>query len=284
MINKKTNADIAFNEERWKNRKVGEPRYRDLDEINRNQKKILRRKRIRLVVVLLLFIIIAVLFSLQKGEIKREDGVLVPSEPIRESLDPPVTFILEEAIITKYAKMSFDARVLSKRKMNFLDLDIMRDLSSYDLFLSWGAMSDSKIIDKMTFSQKNRFVLPLPKGYVSTRFPPPLDSFRINPFEKGELPTEWNVLETTHAHVINLDKDIDRTLSKIRKGHIVRVEGYLSAVRLRDSERALEPGLQSSYDWFGALEEGEVYRRPLTGRAWADKCITIWVESIEILD
>jgi hypothetical protein len=82
-------------------------------------------------------------------------GVLVPEPPIQERLFfEPSGLDLPGYEVTPLAEFKGEARVLA-RKDYWLGREA--EISPTDIVLGWGPMSDERILEKISFEQRNRF-------------------------------------------------------------------------------------------------------------------------------
>ena len=88
------------------------------------------------------------------------------------------------------------------------------DLAPVDLGLGWGAMSDTRVVDQLEFSQMGRFFYWKPKDWKS---------FPLSPSQ--------TISHAAQVHAIPADADIERKLRKLRPGQVVHLSGYLVDVR-----------------------------------------------------
>jgi hypothetical protein len=116
------------------------------------------------------------------------------------------------------------------------------DVSSVDLALGWGRMSDEAILSKIKISQSNRFYY----------------------WHVDEFPIPRREIETHSAnmHMIPADTQIEKTLKSIRPGQIVKLSGDLVQVNASDG-----------WHWKSSLTRED------TGNG---SCELIYVKSLEI--
>jgi len=144
-------------------------------------------------------------------------------------------------VIEPLARFSVEARVL---RAEHYYLDRGADLAPVDLALGWGTMSDTAVIEKLKITQGGRF-------------------YRWEPLERV-LPIPRRDIETQSAnmHMVPADDDVARLLKGARRGHIVKLSGYLIEARAPDGWR-----------------QRSSLTRNDTG---AGACEIIWVERIEL--
>jgi hypothetical protein len=137
-------------------------------------------------------------------EVSRPPGILAPHQPRQEKIANPEPFDFRGYRIIPLATFEIEARVLSRERYRF---GREADLSPIDLALGWGPMSAQQVIDQLDISQGGRYYrwrtdrLPLPAHVISKH--------------------------SANMHIIPAADPIEDELMKIRKGHIVRLGGYL---------------------------------------------------------
>jgi hypothetical protein len=138
-------------------------------------------------------------------------GIVAPNEPVQNDLDPPTTFSAKDHKFFARARYEITARVLRKE---IYRVDDGADLAPVDLGLGWGAMSDTRVVDQLEFSQMGRFFYWKPKDW---------SAFPLSPSQ--------TISYAAQVHAIPADADIERKLRKLRPGQIVHLSGYLVDVR-----------------------------------------------------
>jgi hypothetical protein len=114
--------------------------------------------------------------------------------------------------IKPVARYSIRAKVLSTERYRF---SREADLSPLDLALGWGPMSDIANIEKLNISQSNRWY------FFSWKNTPPI--------------SERLIAQTSaNTHMIPANADIKSRLLNIKKGEVVKLEGYLVNVTHAD--------------------------------------------------
>lgn len=132
-------------------------------------------------------------------------GVLVPLSPVQQPLRKPEPFVFDEFTVTPRAAFDIQARVLS-RETYFLGTE--SDLSPIDLALGWGRMSDQAILDQISVRQGGRWY------YTRYALPPPIPEPEI-------------IRTSANMHMIPADAVVERELKRLRRGDLVRIQGYL---------------------------------------------------------
>ncbi|NJR72031.1 MAG: hypothetical protein HC782_02700 [Gammaproteobacteria bacterium] len=163
------------------------------------------------IIVLLIFASIVYFFKSRAADKRmRSTGEIaeVPSQ-INESA---AVIIFNSYRIKPMARYQIRAKVLSTERYRF---GRDADLSPVDLALGWGPMSDAATIEKLNISQSNRWYS---YTWQST---PPIEAHIINS-------------TSANTHMIPANADIKSQLLGIKKGSVVRLEGYLVNVSHAD--------------------------------------------------
>lgn len=143
-------------------------------------------------------------------EVKRSPGAVAPDMPIQHKLNLP-PFPFKGFQVQPLASFDITARVLSKERYFF---GRESKLSQIDFALGWGAMSDSAVLESIDISQGGRRYrwwarqLPIPKNEI--------------------------ISSSANMHMIPADNALKRQLLRIKKGDVVRIEGYLVRVGAND--------------------------------------------------
>ncbi len=165
---------------------------------------------LKLVAALLIFGAIVSQFWTGR-EIRHPPGVIAPRDPVQHDLRNAQQISKDGYMITPLARFEVEARVLGAERYR---MGRESDLSPVDLALGWGAMSSQPILDEINISQRNRFYF-----WNTREFPIPRRAIEIH---------------SANMHLIPASDEIDRTLRSVRKGHVVRFEGYLVRVEASD--------------------------------------------------
>lgn len=165
---------------------------------------------------LLIFLIITVLavYYFMKDEPEPwPPGVLVDSEPVQNDLAAQKVLDLKDYTIVAKSEFSATARVLSAKKYF---MDDGADLVPVDLALGWKEMSDSGVLNQLKIKQSKRFYFWKTKG--------------------SDYPVAREKIEHNSAnmHMIPSTEEIGKTLKAVRKGDIIRFEGYLVDISNKD--------------------------------------------------
>ena len=138
-------------------------------------------------------------------------GIVAPDDPAQVNLDAPQPFAAKGHMMIPRARYEITARVLRKE---IYRVDGGAHLAPVDLGLGWGAMSDTRVVDQLEFSQMGRFLYWKPRDWAT--FP--------------LAPTDI-VKHAAQVHAIPADGDIDGRLRRLRPGQVVTLRGYLVDVR-----------------------------------------------------
>lgn len=106
--------------------------------------------------------------------------------------------------IRPMADFTLKARILSYK---YYSSDKEAELSPVDLALGWGPMSQSKVLDKIDISQRNRWYF-----WSTENFPIPRNEIEIN---------------SANMHIIPGNEDISKRLENVKRGQIVELKGHL---------------------------------------------------------
>ncbi len=168
-----------------------------------------------------------------------DHSVTVRSEPQQINLSSQRPFDYKGFTIIPLAKFNIEARVLSKEHYFW---GTESRLSSYDLALGWGPMSNYNVLKNLEISQSNRWY------YYSYKEPP-------------ILPNEI-ISHSANMHLIAANDQIKREIAKARKGQIISLKGYL-----------IEVTGQNGWHWRSSLTRND---------SGDGSCELIWVEAFTI--
>lgn len=131
-------------------------------------------------------------------------GVLVPEAPQQVDIAEGATLQRDDISLLTRARFELTARVLSRADYRW---DDGAKLVPVDLALGWGRMSDSAVLAQVDISQSGRFY-----------------RWHVNDF-----PIPRREIETSSAnmHMIPADAGVRRELERVRRGEVVRIEGFL---------------------------------------------------------
>lgn len=193
-------------------------------------------------VLLLGFLLASLVFGCHawtRRTVSQPPGVLAPGEPLQEMLAPKPTWKAYGHTFTGLAAFEIQARVLSTERYRF---DPPSALSPVDFALGWGPMSDSRVLDRLTIYQDNRWFhwaareLPIPEGEI--------------------------VSHAANMHMIPADAAVRARLLDVRTGQVVRIRGKL--VRAESPE---------GFGWVSSLSRTD------TGDG---ACEVVWVEELKV--
>jgi hypothetical protein len=149
------------------------------------------------------------------GELyKLPPGRVAPDPPLQQNVSFQKKWKKGDFVITPLATFEINARVIRRARYYF---DSSASLSPVDLVLGWGPLSDSTILNKITFSQGGRFY------YWSTKTPP---------VSKSVIKTH-----TANMHMIPANDKIRSQLLKLRTDDVVTLKGYLIRADRADGRR-----------------------------------------------
>ncbi len=173
--------------------------------------------------------------------ISHPPGVLVVHAPFQGDVGRLPSLAKPGYSIEPLARFSIEARVLRAERYQF---DRGAELAPVDLALGWGTMSDTAVLEKLEITQSMRFYRWKP---VENRLPIP----------RGDIETQ-----SANMHMVPADHEVERLLKDVRRGHIVKLSGYLIEARAADG-----------FHWRSSLTRDD------TGNG---ACELIWVERIEL--
>jgi len=173
-------------------------------------------------------------------DVPRAPGVVAAAAPLQSALTSPVPTLSKPGYqIKPLAVFALEARVLGIERYRF---DRGADLSPVDLALGWGRMSDNAILERINITQSGRFYY-----WTAPEYPIP----------RREIETS-----SANVHIVPANETVLQHLSAIRRGHVVRLTGYLIEVQGSDGWR-----------WKSSLTRAD------TGRG---ACELIWVERVDV--
>jgi hypothetical protein len=193
-----------------------------------------------LVLPLMLIGLAAVFMWPEKSTVSYGPGVSAPNAPVQHRIRNPQKFAYKNYQITPLATFEVEARVLSVKGYRS---GREAELSPIDLALGWGRMSDDKVLKDIEIRQSNRF-----------------SHWRV---EKFPIPRKEIEESSANMHIIPATPDINQQLKDIRKGHVVRFNGYLVRIDGRNN-----------WHWQSSLTRKD------TGNG---ACELVWVEKLDII-
>lgn len=160
----------------------------------------------RLIFILLIIAGIWKFYS-YSGEVTLGSGVMVKEPPYQEVLSLPVMHNMDDYTVKSLLGFRLKAKVLSKK--NYY-IGRESELSTTDLALGWGRMSDESVLEKIKISQSGR--------YYRWR----VDGF---PIPRKEIETH-----SANMHLIPANASSERNIARVRKGDIIQLSGSLVEV------------------------------------------------------
>lgn len=168
-------------------------------------------------------------------DVQWPQGILVPSAPFQGPVNA-APWQWRDYTITPRATYKIDARVLATKR--YYD-----DIGPYDFALGWQEMSDSRVLDQLEITQAARFY------HYHWANMPPADPQVI-------------VRTSANTHLLPANDTVQRQLSRIHKGQVIHLEGYLISVNRSDG-----------WHWHSSMTRDD---------SGAGACEVMWVESVGI--
>jgi len=160
-------------------------------------------------------------------------GQLAPGEPLQISNDLPSPWIYKDFTITARAKYHIKAVILSKH--HYWGAETEDTLSSYDLALGWGPMSDAKVINQLDISQDGRWY-----NYHWSKDPP------IDPNEI--------ISHSANNHIIAGNQDVLEEVKRFKMYDVVALEGYLVDIQSNKEDWSWHTSLSRTDTGGGSCE------------------------------
>lgn len=173
------------------------------------------------------------------SSVDHQPGIIVPELPVQMNLKPS-SFRVDDYQLTRKASFEIRARVLSTEEY-FMGKEA--DLAPIDLALGWGPMSNQAVIEQLNITQGGRW-------------------FRWRYDGAPPVPEQLIISNSSNMHMIPASKSIERRLKKLRKGSIIRLEGYL-----------VDADHESGWYWRSSMSRND------TGDG---ACELVYVESIDV--
>lgn len=144
-------------------------------------------------------------------EVNYGPGVVAPNSPEQTSPSHNTVVHLSGYTLEPLADFTVEARVLSREDYH---MGREAELSPTDLAMGWGNMSDERVLSRIHISQSGRFYF----------------------WSTSEFPVPRREIETSSAnmHIIPSDRYVEKQLSQVRKGQVVRIQGYLVEAKAND--------------------------------------------------
>ncbi len=148
-------------------------------------------------------------------------GVVAPQTPVQEATYKADNLNFKGHEIVPKATINLEARVLSIKNYYF---DQYSDLAPTDIVFGWGPMSDERNLGSVMVRQSDRsFYWEMTKA----------------PIPKTDM---WR--NTSNMHLIGSTQQIRDTINNLRRGHVVRIEGYLVDASSAEEGWTLETSLE----------------------------------------
>lgn len=134
-------------------------------------------------------------------------GIQAEQPPIQVNIDQKDFFQFKGYQVSPLAEFKIKAKVLAKEDYY---LGKESDLSPTDLVLGWGEMSDEEVVQQIDISQSGRWYY-----WNVERFP----------ILRRKIETQ-----SANMHMIPATDEIENSLSGVKQGEIVELDGYLVRV------------------------------------------------------
>jgi hypothetical protein len=191
--------------------------------------------------LLLGLLVLGVWFYEIMRPIPQPPGILAPDAPQATPLaNEPRTFVRNDYVFTALARFEAKARILSVERYRH---DRESQVAMRDVVLGWGRLSDSVTLKNVDIAQSDR-------GVLLKSYDPALPDAEV----------EAHIL---NLHVVASDAEVEKRVSKLRVGNVVRFEGYLVEAKAADGwrwkgrPRARSPELAGTLLWMERLELAE---------------------------
>lgn len=166
------------------------------------------------IVVLVVLTLLAIATSWDRTE-RWPEGMKIDDEPVQEELAEPRVTAFEGYELIPKATYRVRARILSRERYRW---GRESDLSSYDLALGWGVMSDQRVIDALEIRQGTR---------------------RYTYAWSGDEPAHPSALarQSANHHIIAGSPDVNEVIEDTPVGGALELEGDLVVVEAPDGWR-----------------------------------------------
>ncbi len=135
-------------------------------------------------------------------------GVMAKEPPLQKKVSSPEVFYIDEYRLNPFATFSVKAKVLSKK---YYSTGRESEVSPVDLAVGWGRMSDERILDNFSISQRFRFF-----HWRVSRLPIPMNEI---------------IQSSSNMHIIPANMYIAEAIDEVVKGDIIEFSGNLVNVR-----------------------------------------------------
>lgn len=168
-------------------------------------------------------------------------GILAPEEPLQTIAEPAAPWTFRNHRITPLARFELRARVLGVERYR---LDRAAELSPVDFALGWGPMSDSRLLQEIRVTQRDRWFF----------------------WSAAHLSVSPEVImhHAANMHLIPANASVERRLLAARPGQLVTLRGQL-----------VRADGQDGWHWISSLTRTD------TGDG---SCEVVWVETVGIAD
>lgn len=136
--------------------------------------------------------------------IEHGPGVVAPETPVQEAVFNTDKLDYKKFDIKPKANIKLEARILSIKNYYF---DKYSDLSPTDVVFGWGPMSDERNLNSIMVRQSDR-------SFYWEMANPPIEQEKM-----------WQ--HATNMHLIGSTQEIRDKIGSLRKGHVVKLAGYL---------------------------------------------------------
>jgi hypothetical protein len=175
----------------------------------------------------------------QERPVKQSPGVLVSADPVQTDVDNPPRLEKNGYALNPKARYEIKARVLGKEHYRW---DAGASLVPYDIAVGWGRMSDTAVLKEIDIWQDGRWY-----QWRTQTMPIPLQEVSHH---------------SANMHLIGADDGVQKQISRLRKGQVITLRGYLVEARRPDG-----------FVWSTSLSRED------TG---AGACELMWVEAISV--
>jgi len=131
-------------------------------------------------------------------------GIVAPETPVQEAVFNTDKLEYKKFDIKPKANIELEARILSIKNYYF---DKYSDLSPTDIVFGWGPMSDERNLNSIMVRQSDR-------SFYWEMANPPIKQEKM-----------WQ--HATNMHLIGSTQEIRDKIGSLRKGHVVKIAGYL---------------------------------------------------------
>jgi hypothetical protein len=155
--------------------------------------------------ILISLVLFAIWQAASTRAVDRAPGEIAAAEPQQTQLDNPQIFQQKDFQLTGRARFTAEVRVLSRSRYR---LGALADVSPLDIAVGWGPMSDSAVLADLDIHQSGRF-------------------YFWHYDEEPPIPREDIEAHSANWHLVPAKDAVWSTLSGLRVGDVVRLEGML---------------------------------------------------------